>query len=60
MKGYILNPDMEHVQKIINGVNKKNGHCPCQLKEDETTMCPCDSFTTTGHCCCKLFIPQEN
>lgn len=59
MKGYRLNPDREYVDKIISGTLRKNGHCPCQVREDETTLCPCDKFITTGHCCCKLFIPIE-
>lgn len=59
MKGYRLNPDRDYVDKIISGTLRKNGHCPCQVKEDDTTLCPCDKFITTGHCCCKLFIPIE-
>lgn len=57
MKGYRLNPDKEYVNKIIEGTHRKNGHCPCQIKEDDTTLCPCDKFIAEGKCCCKLFIP---
>ena len=59
MKGFRLNPDKEYVEKIISGTLKKEGHCPCQLKADETTLCPCDKFIAEGKCCCKLFIPIE-
>lgn len=57
MKGYRLNPDREYVDKIISGTLKKEGHCPCQVISDDTTLCPCDKFVNTGNCCCKLFIP---
>ena len=44
MKGYILNPDKEYVEKIMQGIYRKNGHCPCRLEVNETTLCPCDEF----------------
>ena len=56
MKGYRLNKDIEYVKKIMQGIERKNGHCPCRLKEDDTTLCPCDEFKE-GICKCKLFIP---
>lgn len=59
MKGYVLNPDKEYTQKIMEGILRKNGHCPCQVKEDDTTLCPCDRFVETKHCCCNLFIKEE-
>ena len=40
MKGYELNPDKEYVQKIIEGIYRKDGHCPCRLNVDDTTICP--------------------
>lgn len=59
MKGYIINPNKEVVSKIIDGIYKKNGHCPCRVKVDETTMCPCDEFVETGKCVCRLYLPIE-
>lgn len=59
MRGYRLNPDKEYVNKIIEGINRKNGHCPCRVVSDETTMCPCDEFVQEGICKCKLFIKDE-
>jgi ferredoxin-thioredoxin reductase catalytic subunit len=41
------------------GIYKKNGHCPCRVTQDETTLCPCDEFISTGVCRCKLFIKKE-
>lgn len=60
MKGYILNPDKEYVEKIINGIYKKQGHCPCRVNVDDTTLCPCDEFVKGGICRCKLYIPKED
>lgn len=60
MKGYIINPDKEYVQKIIEGVYKKDGHCPCRVNVDDTTYCPCDDFIENGNCACRLFIKNEN
>lgn len=57
MKGYRLNKDIEYVKKIMQGIERKNGHCPCRLKEDDTTLCPYDEFIKEGICKCKLFIP---
>ena len=39
MKGYRLNKDIEYVKKIMQGIERKNGHCPCRLKEDEGHSC---------------------
>lgn len=62
MKGYRLNEDAEHVAKIVQGIQKKGGHCPCRLNRDETSLCPCDEFVNEGVCRCKLFvkIAEEN
>ena len=53
MKGYIINPDKEYTQKIIEGIYKKDGHCPCRVYADETTLCPCDQFINEGIYKCK-------
>ena len=45
--------------KIINGLMKKNGHCPCKVGELEKNLCPCNEFIETKVCHCKLFIPEE-
>ena len=58
MKGYKLNPDKEYVNKIIDGLYRKDGHCPCRVKVDDTTLCPCDDFVENRDCKCKLFIEE--
>lgn len=56
MTGYRINDDLDHVLKIINGLNKKEGHCPCRLNKDASTLCPCDEFVNDNICKCKLFV----
>ena len=60
MKGFRLNKDKNYVLKIIDGIEKKEGHCPCRLNVDNTTLCPCDEFITDGICKCKLFVQINN
>ena len=59
MKNYRINPDKKYVNVIMEGLQRKNGHCPCRVNEDETTLCPCDEFIKDGICKCKLYIPME-
>ncbi len=56
MKDFILNPNKEYVDIIINGILKRNGHCPCRVTQDQTTLCPCDDFIKNGNCKCNLFV----
>lgn len=60
MKGFRLSKDKNYVLKIIDGIEKKDGHCPCRLNVDNTTLCPCDEFVKDRICKCKLFIPLNN
>lgn len=60
MKDYKLNENKEIVLKIIEGIYKKNGHCPCRVRVDDTTLCPCDDFIKNGNCICNLYVPKDN
>lgn len=59
MKNYRINPDKKYVSSIIEGLEKKNGHCPCRVNVDDTTLCPCDEFISDGICKCKLYILMD-
>ncbi len=59
MKNYILNPDVEYVNRIVQGIAKRKGHCPCRLNIDETTLCPCDDFIKNYNCKCNLFVKKD-
>lgn len=59
MKGFRLNEDKAHVDRIISAMEKKGGHCPCRISVDATTLCPCDDFIEIKECKCNLFVPIE-
>ncbi len=59
MKGYVMNPDKEYTSKIIEGILKKDGHCPCRVNVDESTLCPCDEFVEKHICKCNLFVKRK-
>lgn len=59
MKGFRINPDKKYVNVIMEGLQKKDGHCPCRVNVDDTTLCPCDEFINEGICKCKLYIPED-
>ena len=59
MKGYRLNPNKEFVNRIIEGIHRKDGHCPCRKEISDETLCPCDEFTKTNIYRCGLFIKIE-
>lgn len=59
MKGYRINPNRDFVNRIIEGLMRKDGHCPCTKIVDDTTLCPCDDFINTHKCRCGLFIEIE-
>ncbi len=60
MKGYRMNPDPDYVARIVKGIEARDGHCPCRVNIDDTTLCPCDEFMEEGICKCELFIPLED
>lgn len=59
MKNFRLNPDSDYVLKIMEGIQKKQGHCPCQVEISEKTLCPCDKFINERKCCCNLYVEND-
>jgi ferredoxin-thioredoxin reductase catalytic subunit len=70
---FILNPDKEHVDMVINGVlenEKRFGLklCPCRLRDgsrerDLELICPCnfeiqETWKSKGQCWCGLFVKR--
>lgn len=39
IKNLILNPNKEHVGKILIGIEKNDGYCPCALIKSPDTKC---------------------
>lgn len=60
MKGFRINPDKKLVSVIMEGLERKDGHCPCRINVDDTTLCPCDEFVNEKICKCKLYVPIES
>ena len=60
MKNYRNKPEKKYVDISIEGLEKKDGHCPCRVNVDDTTLCPCDEFINEGICKCRLYIPRED
>ena len=58
MKGFKLNK--EKALKLIELIDKCNGHCPCAITKDETTLCPCDNFINNKECICGMYKKVED
>ena len=52
----IINPNINHVHKITEAINKNKGYCPCVIDRNEDTICPCVDMMKNNNCHCKLFI----
>ena len=57
MKGFKINK--EKAKRLIELIDKCNGHCPCAIVKDETTLCPCDEFTKNQKCICGMYEKIE-
>ena len=60
------NENREIVEKIREGLKKRDGHCPCRLEMTEDTMCMCKEFRDQvadpdfeGYCHCKLYHKEK-
>lgn len=65
-----INQDTKYVHKILEGIEKKNGYCPCQVERTPKSKCPfsnqlpfevnvedlCINGYEEEKCCCKLYI----
>lgn len=62
MKNFKISNNKSKVLKLIDLIYKCNGHCPCAIVKDETTLCPCDNFTKNNICQCGMYekIEGEN
>lgn len=60
--GWILNPNDKLVNAIIKRCEACEGECPChnpgETREDR--LCPCKEYRENDHCCCKLYIKQDD
>ena len=65
-----LNKSTDYVHKILHGIEKKDGYCPCQIEKTPKSKCPfeyqlpyeisIDQLCINGYeekkCHCKLYV----
>ncbi|MBQ2603521.1 MAG: ferredoxin-thioredoxin reductase catalytic domain-containing protein [Acutalibacteraceae bacterium] len=61
-----LNPDKNVVDRIKEGLKKKNGYCPCRIQMTEENKCMCKEFRDQiadpefeGFCHCGLYYKSK-
>ena len=61
-----FNENKEIVNKIREGLKKKDGHCPCRLDITDDTICMCKEFREQianpdfeGFCHCMLYHKEK-
>lgn len=62
-----LNPDKELVKRIKEGLEKKDGYCPCRIGKSEDYKCMCKEFREQikddnfeGYCHCMLYYKSKD
>ncbi len=62
----MLNPDEELVKAVKDGLEKKDGYCPCRLEISEDNKCMCKEFRDQikdpnfeGYCHCMLYYKSK-
>lgn len=53
MKGFRINK--KKAELLIGLIDRCNGHCPCAIVKDDTTLCPCDRFINDKECRCGMY-----
>ena len=61
-----LNEDKELVARIREGLQMKDGYCPCRLEKTEDNKCMCKEFRDQiadpnfeGYCHCLLYYKEK-
>ena len=55
----LLNDKNPELNEVLNQIKENNGYCPCALKQEQDTKCPCKAFreeVKQGTCRCGAFI----
>jgi len=65
-EGIRLNEDSEYCKKILAGLEKKNGYCPCRVQKIPENICICKEFRDQiadpeffGYCHCRLYFKEK-
>ena len=55
----VFNSNREVVKKIGYALQEKtNNYCPCVLKRDVDTLCPCRKMREEDECICGLYVKR--
>lgn len=61
-----FNENKTVVEKIREGLKKKDGYCPCRLQKTEENICMCEEFRNQiadpnfeGYCHCMLYYKEK-
>lgn len=59
--GFILNPNEKVVNRILKGLERNGGRCPCHNKYSGTDddICPCKAYREEDNCCCTLYVKNK-
>lgn len=62
-----LNPDVEIVKMVREGLKRTGGYCPCRLDRSEENKCMCEEFkgqiqdeNFEGFCHCMLYYKTKD
>lgn len=61
-----LNPDVELVKTLREGLIRNDGYCPCYVEHTPERKCMCEEFKAQiadpdfeGYCHCQLYYKQK-
>lgn len=56
--GMQVNPNVNSVLMVMNGLERTGGYCPCVPKNNFTkdTVCPCKEMRMQHKCRCGLYV----
>ena len=62
----IFNPDEKVVNAIRQGLQRKEGYCPCRIQKTPENLCMCKEFRDQiadpnfeGFCHCRLYYKEK-
>lgn len=62
-----LNEDKAIVERIREGLEKRDGYCPCRIPKTEEFKCMCQEFKEQiadpdfeGYCHCRLYYKSKD
>lgn len=57
--GMRVNPNTNHVDKILAKLKANESYCPCMPTKSADTICPCKYMRELKACRCGLYVRKE-